>query len=132
MVGVSSPACRTPATRTSLLASKAMWTSPSLCSKLDMGRLLSTQRVAPEAGRPRRNGAAEGAGPLIWRAAPWVVTTGSLFVPRRTAISFSPSVLDGPRRCRPLVQAEAAGAVAEVSSPEERGAEPGGRGERRE
>jgi hypothetical protein len=42
---------------------------------------------------------------------------------------ISPSALEGPSRCRPLVQAEAAGAVAEVSSREAREAKSGGRGE---
>ena len=70
--------------------------------------------------------------PFCWRAAPSAVTTGSLFVLRRGAASFPPFILEGPRRCRPPERATVAEAVAEVSSPEEREAEPGGRGERSE
>jgi len=75
----------------------------------------------------------EGAGPLFsWRAASSAVTTGSRFVLRRGAVSLSPFILEGPRRCRPPVRATVAEAVAKVSSPEEREAEPGERGELRE
>jgi hypothetical protein len=124
IVGVSSPGRSTPATRTSLEASKAMWTTSSRCCKLDMGRLLPRcMWIDP------RILLHEGAGPLLWRAPPWVTTTGSLFVVLRTAASFSSFVLEGPRRCRPPLRAESAGAVEEVSSPEEREAEPGERGE---